>query len=147
MEESWINDFMAFYNYIGPEPPSQEGVRWSVGRIDNNKNYEEGNVRWEDDKLQARNHCMQVNNKTGIVGVTYCERPGRVPCWVGRYNTIDGKPITREFSIRKYGYEEAKLLAIAFREEGMLKLKEAGAGYAESHGSVRINKKGEVTNE
>ena len=144
MQDSWINDFLAFYNYIGPEPTAPEGVRWSVGRIDNNGNYEEGNVRWENDTTQARNHSIQSNNKTGIVGVSYLARTGRVPCWVGRYNEVDGKERSKEFSIKKYGYNRAKLMAIAFREEGMQKLKEAGAGYADSHGSVRVNKMGKI---
>lgn len=40
--DEWQNDFLAFVEHIG-QPPSE---RHSIDRIDNNKNYEPGNVRW-----------------------------------------------------------------------------------------------------
>lgn len=50
--EEWANDFAAFLAHIGPAP---EGYRWSVDRIDNDGNYEAGNVRWATPKQQANN--------------------------------------------------------------------------------------------
>jgi len=51
VHESWVNDFMAFYNHIGPRPSPE----YSVDRIDNDGNYEPGNVRWATPKEQANN--------------------------------------------------------------------------------------------
>lgn len=48
--EPWIHDFMAFYNYMGDRPDNT-----SLDRIDNNKGYEPGNVRWASALVQGRN--------------------------------------------------------------------------------------------
>ena len=54
--DEWRNDFIAFFDYIGPRPPQPPGQRlWSLDRIDNNGDYEPGNVRWATAKQQARN--------------------------------------------------------------------------------------------
>jgi hypothetical protein len=37
--------FYAFVKEVGPKP--SDGQKWSIGRIDHEKGYEEGNVRWE----------------------------------------------------------------------------------------------------
>lgn len=49
--EQWRNDFTAFIRYIGPRPSDQ----YSVDRIDNDKGYEPGNVRWATREQQAQN--------------------------------------------------------------------------------------------
>lgn len=40
--EEWRSDFMAFFNHVGPRPTPKH----SIDRIDNDKGYEPGNVRW-----------------------------------------------------------------------------------------------------
>lgn len=67
--EEWDNDFFSFYNYMGDVPKDM-----SIDRIDPNGNYEPGNVRWADSTTQARNKRISPKNKTGCIGVSWCER-------------------------------------------------------------------------
>ncbi len=47
----WVNDFQAFRAHIGPCP----SVDHSLDRIDNERGYEPGNVRWATKQEQRRN--------------------------------------------------------------------------------------------
>lgn len=47
----WVNDFQSFYDYIGDAP----SVHHSIDRIDNDGNYEPGNVRWATNTTQSNN--------------------------------------------------------------------------------------------
>lgn len=55
--DEWFNDFESFYNHIGPRP----SMSHSVDRIDNDGNYEPGNVRWATIKEQANNKRTSKN--------------------------------------------------------------------------------------
>lgn len=62
--KEWRESFLAFYRYIGDRPSPKH----SIDRIDNNGNYQPGNVRWANKKVQANNsrhnHLITINGKT-----------------------------------------------------------------------------------
>lgn len=47
----WRNDFARFFAHIGPRPSPSH----SIDRIDNNRGYEPGNVRWSTPAEQSNN--------------------------------------------------------------------------------------------
>lgn len=52
--EEWNNSFQAFYEYVS-ELPHYGKKGYSLDRIDNDGNYEPGNVRWATQKEQCNN--------------------------------------------------------------------------------------------
>lgn len=135
MEESWKDDFTSFLYHIGPMPV--DGQRWSVGRIDNEIGYFEGNVRWETDEQQNRNHSMQSNNTSGVVGVKLHREDGVVDRVVASCQKLNGKRKSCSFSLSKYGYDEAFRLACESRTKMIEDLNTQGAGYAAKHGKPK----------
>lgn len=136
VHEDFIRDFPAWLAEIGDKPPTVG--RWSVGRIDNNLSYTYGNMRWELDAQQARNHSKQSNNTSGIVGVGLrSKKVGTTEYryWIATWNTLDGRKLVKGFSIEVYGYDEAKILATNYRNKMIEQLNEQGADYAASHGT------------
>ena len=49
--EPWVDSFQSFFDHIGPCPDKS----FSIDRIDNNKGYVPGNVRWASAKTQSKN--------------------------------------------------------------------------------------------
>ena len=57
--EEWLHDFPGFLAHIGRRP----GPGYSIDRIDNERGYEPGNVRWATAKEQAANRRKR---KSGV---------------------------------------------------------------------------------
>ncbi len=54
--EEWRNDFAAFFAHVGERP----SVKHSIDRIDVNRVYEPGNVRWASIVQQANNKRSNI---------------------------------------------------------------------------------------
>jgi hypothetical protein len=133
MEEEWKDDFMSFYNHIGPCPV--DGKRWSIDRIDNLKGYFIGNVRWATNRQQCRNKGVKSTNTSGFTGVQWRNSVCKtyihyLASWVGD----DYKNKTKTFSSKKYGLIPAFAMACAHREKMIEYLNANGEGYGANHG-------------
>lgn len=64
--KKWKESFLAFIGDVGKRP----GPEYSIDRIDNDGNYEPGNVRWATKSEQAFNRRMFKNNTSGYKGVS-----------------------------------------------------------------------------
>jgi len=129
------DNFTGFLKEIGPYP--DDGIQYSVDRIDNNKGYVEGNIRWATNEQQARNKGKFKNNSSGVTGVYFTERPRT------NYNTtyavakcilLDGRVQSKLFSTRKYGILPAFAMAVRYREKMIDNLNKLGAEYSPIHG-------------
>ena len=133
ISESFAESFMNFYNDIGPVPQDFKG-RVSVDRKENSLGYVEGNVRWANDDMQARNKGMYSSNKSGINGVRLHENKNGTRYWCATWYPLSGKHKSKYFSIAKYGDELAFFAACEYRSLMIERLNMVGAGYAHDHG-------------
>lgn len=81
--EEWQNSFEAFRGCVGPRPSADH----SIGRIDNDRGYEPGNVRWE-------TRVEQSNNRRSSVLITYRGETLTAAQWGRRAGLASGDLIT-----------------------------------------------------
>jgi hypothetical protein len=89
--QEWIDSFEAFFNHIGERPSAQH----SIDRIDNNKGYEPGNVRWA-------TRIVQNNNKRSNIIIEFKGGTKTVAEWGRIFNinpSIIQKRLKRGWSI------------------------------------------------
>lgn len=97
--KEWREDYAAFLNYVGRKPKDKD----SIERIDNDKGYEPGNIKWATAKEQARNY--NHNRLITYQGITltlveWTERTGFSERMIrGRLNR--GWTIEETFTIEK----------------------------------------------
>ncbi|KKM19908.1 hypothetical protein LCGC14_1650830 [marine sediment metagenome] len=65
---AWVKNFKLFYNYVMALPDAME-QGYSIDRIDNDGDYEQGNIRWVTNHYQTINQRISKRNISGYVGV------------------------------------------------------------------------------
>lgn len=91
--ERWMNSFEAFLEDMGPRP----SMKHRLDRIDNNGNYEPGNVRWATQSEQMRNTRRNVM-------IAY---QGREACLADWSRTFGISAPTLKSRIQRLGTEKA----------------------------------------
>lgn len=88
----WRNDFQAFFDYVSKLDHFGEGG-YSIDRINNNGNYEPGNVRWATDTEQARNkrNTIFVEYNGEKIAVTEAAERSGVKAGTIRFRWRSGK--------------------------------------------------------
>lgn len=84
---AWLVSFKAFYSDVGPRPSAAH----SLDRIDVNRGYEPGNVRWA-------THQQQVENTRVVRLVTVSGKTQSVSAWEREMGLSKGQVRSREAS-------------------------------------------------
>lgn len=72
------------------------------------------NLRWVSHRDNSRNTSISKINISGYQGVSF-DKKGN--CWRSQWRNTNKKLCVKSFSVNKYGDEEAKQLAIEYREK------------------------------
>ena len=111
----------------------KDGNKYSCDRIDNNKGYVPGNVRWATCAQQSKNKTKYANNTTGVTGVTLDEKSPGSFYYAAQWHDQNGKICKKSYSVKKYGEELAFFLACEKRDLEIMRLNLQGASYTENH--------------
>lgn len=95
------------------------------------------NLRPVTRQVNCRNRPLRRDSSTGINGVTRRVRTlpsgGVYESWIARYLPLDGDRISKEFSIKKFGEDRAKELALDWLKT-VKEVDNRTDMYAENHG-------------
>lgn len=69
MCDEWRSSFSAFFQHLGPKPNGE----FELDRIDNDGNYEPGNVRWTGKSVQAQNRRFAFRRADGTYTGKYAK--------------------------------------------------------------------------
>lgn len=122
------NSFSEFLRIVGNRPTPEH----SLDRIDVNRGYEEGNLRWATNSQQSQNKRKQTNNKTGVTGVVRAFNRN-IEYYIATVQFSNNK-IRKYFSISKLGEDRAFELAIKERDRLLDIANKSGASFTASHG-------------
>jgi len=108
--EPWRKSFELFHNYIS-KLPDYNISGYTLDRINNDGNYEPGNLRWVNQHYQVINSRINSKNKSGFKGVSYMKDAkkwragitihGKIKN-IGNYNTAIEAVIARDRYILKH---------------------------------------------
>lgn len=132
LEEKFVNDFAAFLSEVGQPPENSR--KWSIDRIDLDKGYVSGNMRWTTQEKQTRNTRKYSTNSSGKSGVYWSSNSSGNTRAIAHWIDLEGNPKTRIFLVNKYGLLPAFKMAFEFRDKMIAELNNEGAGYTEKHG-------------
>lgn len=115
----------------------EDPIGFEIDHIDGNPwNNKITNLRKVSRQINVRNAKKRHDNKTGTTGVHFTDAGRGCHYWVATWRSLEGKRLTKNFSIKKLGNEAALAQAIAYRQERFLEIK-THAGYTERHGKDR----------
>ena len=83
-----FKDFKSYVKYV-ESLDGYDPINKSLDRIDNNKGYEPGNLRWADNSTQIANQRFSGKGKNKYTGVNYSKTHNR---WIARI-TYKGKTL------------------------------------------------------
>ena len=131
MSDKFKDNFEEFLNEIGNYP--EDGLKYTVERINNDLGYIENNIVWELFEFQTRNRRKMKNNTSGTTGVRMTvDKRGKVG-YLARW-VEDSKSMSKYFSVNVHGLLPAFVMAIEYREAQIKRLNELGYGYSDNHG-------------
>lgn len=132
VQDSWKNSVIEFTKYV----MNLDGFSLdkSIDRIDNNKGYEKGNIRWATRNQQQQNKGKSKSNTSGTTGVIFFINDSGSTIVRAQWRDLLGKNKNKSFSASKYGLIPAFKMAVEYRRKMIGELNEQGASYSESHG-------------
>lgn len=103
MYEPWLNSFVDFYNYVVTTIGERPSQKHTLDRIDVDRGYEPGNLRWADKHQQAYNTRSVEGSSSLYKGVKWKKANGK---WEVAIRAKDG-----EYYVGLFDDEERAALA------------------------------------